>query len=77
VYKRVFPHQASFFANQIRPGGIYQSITNVIVIYIIASGMNAHNPSGNTPDEYIRCYRYQELLNIGDHSKWSSKSTLW
>jgi predicted transposase/invertase (TIGR01784 family) len=54
---------AAFYGNQLRKGGHWKDIQKVIGINILGGGKDNLNHWGDTPNEYVRHYKFQEQLH--------------
>jgi predicted transposase/invertase (TIGR01784 family) len=60
---RALAHVAHFYGNQLRKGGDWNLIRKVIGINILGGGKSDQAHWTDTPDQYVRHYKFQEQLH--------------
>jgi predicted transposase/invertase (TIGR01784 family) len=60
--RRALAYVAAFYGNQLRKGGHWKDIQKVIGINILGGGKDNLNHWRDTPNEYVRHYKFQEQL---------------
>jgi len=60
---RALAYVAAFYGNQLRKGGDWKHIRKVIGINILGGGKEDKTHWEDTPDEYIRHYKFQEQIH--------------
>ena len=63
--KRALAYVAAFYGNQLRKGADWPDIRKVIGINILGGGTQEEVHWSDTPDQYIRHYKFQEQLHKG------------
>jgi len=61
--RRALAYVAGFYGNQLRKGGSWKDIQKVIGVNILGGGKDNLNHWGDTPNEYVRHYKFQEQLH--------------
>ena len=68
--KRALAYVAAFYGNQLRKGADWPDIRKVIGINILGGGTREEVHWSDTPDQYIRHYKFQEQLHETDPKRY-------